>query len=111
MNYLYNTLQGNKTMKAIVFIDVQNDFIDGALKNEKAIEVTPKIIEFAKECVEKGYKLYATRDTHEKTEWIDNNYTRKLQRVLNEKGYEYERWYLKDGKMMVGGYLTTLEGQ
>ena len=53
-------------MKAVIFIDVQKDFIDGALRNEKAIEVTPKIVDFAKECVEKGYSLYATRDTHEK---------------------------------------------
>ena len=35
-------------MKAVVFVDVQKDFIDGALKNETAIEVTPKIVEFAK---------------------------------------------------------------
>lgn len=56
-------------MKAVVFVDVQKDFIDGALRNEKAIEVTPKIVGFAKECAEGGYKLYATRDTHEKTEY------------------------------------------
>jgi nicotinamidase-related amidase len=80
-------------MKAVIFIDVQKDFIDGALRNEKAIEVTHKIVEFAKECVEKGYKLYATRDTHEKTK-------------IN---YKYE-----DGKPvfeLVEGYLTTLEGK
>lgn len=53
-------------MKAVVFVDVQKDFIDGAIKNEKAIEVLPKIVEFAKECVANGYKLYATRDTHDK---------------------------------------------
>ena len=35
-------------MKAVVFVDVQKDFIDGALRNERAIEVTPKIVEFAK---------------------------------------------------------------
>lgn len=53
-------------MKAVIFIDVQKDFIDGALQNKKAIEVTPKIVDFAKTCVENGYKLYATRDTHDK---------------------------------------------
>lgn len=80
-------------MKAVIFIDVQKDFIDGALQNKKAIEVTPKIVDFAKGCVEKGYKLYATRDTHEKTK-------------IN---YKYE-----DGKPvfeLVEGYLTTLEGK
>ena len=50
--------------KAVVFIDVQKDFIDKALKNEQAIATTPKIVEFAKACKAKGCKLYATRDTH-----------------------------------------------
>lgn len=54
-------------MKAVIFIDVQNDFVTGALRNEKAISVVPKIVDFAKECSEcSGTKLYATRDTHEK---------------------------------------------
>lgn len=75
-------------MKAVVFVDVQKDFIDGALRNEKAIEVTPKIVEFAKECVEKGYKLYATRDTHEATKWTEKNCAQ-----------------------VVAGYLATLEGR
>ena len=56
-------------MKAVVFVDVQKDFIDGALRNERAIEVTPKIIEFAKQCIaDPNCKLYATRDTHDKTD-------------------------------------------
>lgn len=79
-------------MKAVIFIDVQKDFIDGALRNEKAIEVTPKIVNFAKECVEKGYKLYATRDTHEKTKF---NYF-----------FEGDRREAE----IVSGYLSTLEG-
>lgn len=75
-------------MKVVVFIDVQKDFIDGALRNEKAIEVTPKIVDFAKECVEKEYKLYATRDTHEATKWIEKNCAQ-----------------------VVVGYRSTLEGE
>ena len=50
--------------KAVVFIDVQKDFIDKALKNEQAIATIPKIVEFAKICKAEGCKLYATRDTH-----------------------------------------------
>lgn len=67
-------------MKAVIFIDVQKDFIDGALQNKKAIEVTPKIVDFAKECVDaycndatSYIKIYATRDTHEATKWIEKN--------------------------------------
>ena len=80
-------------MKAIVFVDVQKDFIDGAFKNEQAIEVTPKIVEFAKNCAaDPDCRLYATRDTHDKTD------------TLPESG---------DGTIpeMDVGYLTTLEGK
>jgi nicotinamidase-related amidase len=80
-------------MKAVIFIDVQKDFIDGALRNEKAIEVTPKIVDFAKDCVENGYKLYATRDTHEKTKM---NYHFEGDKRVDE---------------IVGGYFATLEGE
>lgn len=83
--------------KAIVFVDVQKDFIDGALRNEQAIEVTPKIVEFAKKIVDQikaetgtMYKLYATRDTHEKTKYNVN--------------------FLGEGTP-VSGYFATLEGQ
>jgi nicotinamidase-related amidase len=78
-------------MKAVIFIDVQKDFIDGTLRNEKAIEVTPKIVDFAEECVEKNYKLYATRDTHEKT-----TYCRKL--------------FDNEPDIPKSGYLATHEG-
>ena len=80
-------------MKAVVFVDVQKDFIDGALKNEQAIEVTPKIVEFAKNCAaDPDCRLYATRDTHDKTDTLPES---------------------ADGTIpeMDVGYLTTLEGK
>lgn len=86
-------------MKAVIFIDVQKDFIDGTLRNEKAIEVTPKIVDFAKECVDaycndatSYIKIYATRDTHKKTKF---NYL-----------FEGDRREAE----IVSGYLSTLEG-
>lgn len=56
-------------MKALVCIDVQNDFVSGALGNPKAQEIVPKIIEFAKECRSKGWAIYATADTHRAQDW------------------------------------------
>lgn len=80
-------------MKAVVFVDVQKDFIDGALRNEQAIAVTPKIVEFAKKCAtDPDCKLYATRDTHEKTDVLPEN----ADGTMPEKHV---------------GYLATLEGQ
>lgn len=85
-------------MKAVVFIDVQNDFIDGALRNERAIEVTPKIVEWAKELMvgKPEYKFYATRDTHERT---------KHRLDYNDP--------VDPGSTLapVAGYLSTLEGR
>lgn len=84
-------------MKAVVFIDVQNDFIKGGKLGFGYPEADnlPKIVEFAKECVSSGdCKIYATRDTHEAT-------------LVN--GYHFEG----DNKVgtISGGYLASLEGK
>lgn len=97
-------------MKAVIFIDVQKDFIDGALLNEKAIEVTPKIIDFAKECADiycndatSYIKIYATRDTHEKT----------IDEIVELKPGESAIGYRDENGVAhkITGYLSTLEGE
>ena len=52
-------------MKAVIFIDVQNDFIDGALPVDKNKDVTKKIRKYAYICKCKHVPMLATRDTHE----------------------------------------------
>lgn len=77
-------------MKAVVFVDVQNDFVkNGKLAFGYPVEDNlPKVIEFAKECVaDRNYKIYATRDTHEQT------------------------MYHGPESYPISGYLTSLEGQ
>ena len=84
-------------MKAIVFVDVQNDFIKGgklAFSYPEADNL-PQVVEFAKDCVNSGNcKIYATRDTHQPTTYL---------------GYHFEG----DKKVdtVSGGYLASLEGQ
>jgi nicotinamidase-related amidase len=51
-------------MKYFIIIDMQNDFCTGALKNDAAVAIIPKIVEKAKELKEQGWKIIATRDTH-----------------------------------------------
>ena len=78
-------------MKAVVFIDVQNDFVKGGkLAFGYPIEDNiQNVIEFAKHCIaDTNCKIYATRDTHEATKWIEKNCAQ-----------------------VVVGYLATLEGQ
>lgn len=52
-------------MKYFIIIDMQNDFTFDALKNDAAKKIIPNIVKAAKEYKEKGYKIIATRDTHE----------------------------------------------
>ena len=60
-------------MKAVVFIDVQNDFVKGGkLAFGYPVEDNlQKVIDFANECAaDPKCKIYATRDTHEATKYI-----------------------------------------
>lgn len=82
-------------MKAVVFVDVQNDFVrGGALPFGYPPEDNlPKIIDFAKKCVnDPDCKLYATRDTHEKSDSLPES----ADGTIPEKHV---------------GYLATLEGK
>jgi nicotinamidase-related amidase len=49
-------------MKVLLVIDMQNDFIDGALGTKEAVAIVPNVIKKIK-----GFDgvVYATRDTHE----------------------------------------------
>lgn len=52
-------------MKAVIFIDVQNDFIDGTLGVDQNHEISERILNYAKNCsVNKDIVMFATRDTH-----------------------------------------------
>lgn len=54
-------------MKAVLFVDVQNDFIEGGALpyGWPDYDVVKDIIDFAYECRSKGYAMYATADTHD----------------------------------------------
>lgn len=83
-------------MKAIVFIDVQNDFVKGGKLafGYPAEDNLQKVVNFANECAaDPKCKIYATRDTHEATKYI----------------FHFEG----DKKVSEPqtGYLATLEGQ
>lgn len=50
--------------KILIVIDVQNDFITGALRNEEAIKKLPNIVKLIE--TKKFDKIYVTMDTHDK---------------------------------------------
>lgn len=51
----------NKGNKLLVIIDMQNDFIDGALGTKEAEEIVPKVVKYAENY--DGY-IVMTQDTH-----------------------------------------------
>lgn len=78
-------------MKATIFVDVQNDFIDGALGCEMAKKTIDDLVKYAEICVaNKDRMMIATQDTH-KPSWS---------KTANDLPYKTP-----------GGYLWTLEGQ
>lgn len=51
-------------MKILIVIDMQNDFLHGALKNDDGIKIIPALAKKIEECKAQGYQIIATRDTH-----------------------------------------------
>lgn len=51
-----------KKQRFLIVVDVQNDFIDGSLRNEEAIKKVPNIVKKIKEF--DGDFIFATMDTH-----------------------------------------------
>lgn len=50
--------------KILVIIDMQNDFVTGALRNEDAIKIVPNVVEKVRKAKEDGDIVLFTRDTH-----------------------------------------------
>lgn len=51
-------------MKVLVVVDMQNDFIDGALGTPEAQAIVPKVVEKIKQYKESGNVVVYTMDTH-----------------------------------------------
>ena len=91
-------------MKAVVFVDCQKDFLRGGVLpfGWPVDDNFQKVVDFAKQIVAKPeYRIYATRDTHEKTKWQQTS-----DWVRSEDSGEA----LAKAKPE-SGYYATLEGQ
>lgn len=51
-------------MKILVVVDMQNDFIDGALGTAEAVAIVPSVIEKIKKYESEGGIIVYTKDTH-----------------------------------------------
>ncbi|MEG2500526.1 MAG: isochorismatase family cysteine hydrolase [Oscillospiraceae bacterium] len=50
--------------KYLIVVDMQNDFINGALGTSEAQSIVPKVYNKIEHCKQNGYKIIFTRDTH-----------------------------------------------
>lgn len=93
-------------MKAVVFVDVQKDFVKGGKLafGYPAEDNLQKVVDYAKQCADDAdCKIYATRDTHEATkdEIVDLRPGEVVIGVRDEDGIAHR----------ITGYMSTLEGQ
>ncbi len=50
--------------KLLIVVDMQNDFVTGALRNEEAIRIVPNVVSKIERELAEGTELIFTRDTH-----------------------------------------------
>lgn len=80
--------------KILVVIDVQNDFVDGSLRNEEAIKRIPNIVKKIREF--NGDAILVTQDTHEK-DYLSTKEGKKLPVEHCIRGTE--GWKINDNVM------------
>ena len=59
-------------MKVLLVVDVQNDFVTGALANPEAQARIPKIKEKIQQRIDEGWQVMFTQDTHQ-TNYLDTS--------------------------------------
>lgn len=89
--------------KTLLVIDMQNDFIDGALGTAEAQAIVPKVREKITEYYERGDEIIFTRDTHGEN-YLETPEGKKLpviHCVKDTKGWEIAEGLLVPGAVVV----------
>ena len=64
-------------MKLLVVVDMQKDFINGALGTKEAEAIVPNVKEKIKQYIDNGDEIIFTRDTHN-DDYLDTNEGKNL---------------------------------
>ena len=51
-------------MNVLIVVDMQNDFVSGALGTPEAQKIVPAVVKRVKEGIRRGEQILFTRDTH-----------------------------------------------
>lgn len=89
--------------RTLLVIDMQNDFIDGALGTSEAQAIVPKVKEKIAEYVARGDEIIFTRDTHGEN-YLETPEGRKLPVVHCVK--DTPGWEIADGLMVQGAVVV-----
>ena len=92
--------------KVLIVVDMQNDFIDGALGTKEALEIVPSVIEKIKTYENENSIIYYTMDTH----FSDYLKTQEGMRlpvehcIKNTVGWEIPKNILRDNLNIIEKY-------
>lgn len=81
-------------MKTLIVVDMQNDFVDGALGTKEAQAIVPNVKKKIAEYKSRGDEIIFTRDTHE-ANYLDTNEGKHL--PVEHCIYGTHGWEIVDG--------------
>lgn len=90
--------------RTLIVIDMQNDFIDGALGTPEAQAIVPKVKEKIGEYAKRGDEIIYTRDTHQ-SNYLDTPEGKKLPVPHCIEGTD--GWQVADGLMTEGSEVIN----
>lgn len=88
--------------RTLIVIDMQNDFIDGALGTKQAVSIVPAVCKKIKEYKARGDEIIFTRDTHGEN-YLETNEGKSLPVVHCVKGTH--GWNIADGLCFEGAKI------
>lgn len=77
-------------MRTLIVVDVQNDFVTGALGTPEAVAIIPNVKKKIEEYINAGNRVIFTRDTHDK-EYLNTNEGKHLpveHCIIGTKGWD-----------------------
>ncbi|WP_288887159.1 cysteine hydrolase family protein [uncultured Eubacterium sp.] len=86
-------------MKTLIVVDMQKDFVDGALGTTEAVDILPNVKNKIKEYIDNGDEVIFTRDTHHEN-YLDTNEGKHLPVVHCIEGSD--GWQIYEGLYVDG---------
>lgn len=80
--------------KVLIVVDMQNDFLTGALKNDKGVEIIPKVVDKINDYMKNDDYIILTQDTHASENYLYSEEGKHL--PVEHCVYNSEGWQLCD---------------